>query len=77
MGDRAMLSGPWRAAPVIAGVEATLTDVQAHRSHTAHYGNAPHSELGRSLSAFGLSPQQPRMPHRIRIAAQVSETVES
>ncbi|NCA13723.1 MAG: disulfide bond formation protein DsbA [Proteobacteria bacterium] len=38
IGDRAMLSGTWRAAPVIAVVEATLDDLRAYRSHAAHYG---------------------------------------
>lgn len=38
IGDRAMLSGTWRAAPVIAVVEATLADLRAYRSHAAHYG---------------------------------------
>lgn len=39
IGDRTMLSGTWRAAPVIAVVEATLADLRAYRSHAAHYGS--------------------------------------
>ena len=41
IGDRAMLSGTWRAAPVIAVVEATLADLRAYRSHAAHHGGVP------------------------------------
>jgi predicted DsbA family dithiol-disulfide isomerase len=41
IGDRAMLSGIWRAAPVIAVIEATLADLRAYRSHAAHYGGTP------------------------------------
>ena len=39
IGDRAMLSGTWRAAPVIAVLEAMIADVRAYRSHAAHYGS--------------------------------------
>ena len=39
IGDRAMLSGTWRASPVIAVLEAMIADVRAYRSHAAHYGS--------------------------------------
>jgi predicted DsbA family dithiol-disulfide isomerase len=38
IGDRAMLSGTWRASPVVAVVEAMLDDLRAYRSHAAHHG---------------------------------------
>jgi predicted DsbA family dithiol-disulfide isomerase len=41
IGDRAILSGAWRPAPVIAALEATIADVRAYRSHAAHYGAVP------------------------------------
>ena len=45
IGDRAVLSGMWRTAAVIAVLEATIADVRAYRSHAAHFGVAPDRSL--------------------------------
>ncbi len=41
IGDRAVFSGTWRTAPLIAAVESMLADAAAYRTHAAHFGVAP------------------------------------
>jgi predicted DsbA family dithiol-disulfide isomerase len=41
IGDRAVLSGTWNAAPLIAVIDAQLADEAAYQSWSAHMGNAP------------------------------------
>lgn len=41
IGDRAVLSGTWTAAPLIAVIDAMLADESAYQSWAAHMGSAP------------------------------------
>ena len=41
IGDRAVLSGTWTAAPLIATIDAMLADEAAYASWAAHMGKAP------------------------------------
>jgi predicted DsbA family dithiol-disulfide isomerase len=41
IGDRVVLSGLVKAAPVAAAIDAMLDDVAAYASHAAHHGNPP------------------------------------
>jgi predicted DsbA family dithiol-disulfide isomerase len=41
IGDRAMLSGIWTAAPIAAVIEAMLSDERAYNSWSAHFGAPP------------------------------------
>jgi predicted DsbA family dithiol-disulfide isomerase len=41
IGDRAVFSGLAKAEPIIATVDAMLSDVAAYASHAAHFGSAP------------------------------------
>jgi predicted DsbA family dithiol-disulfide isomerase len=41
IGDRAVLSGVTKAAPVAAAIDAMLDDAAAYASHAAHHGNPP------------------------------------
>lgn len=41
IGDRAVFSGTWRTAPLIAAVESMLADAAAYRTHAAHFGVTP------------------------------------
>lgn len=43
IGDRAMLSGLWIAAPVASVIDAMLDDERAYASWAAHFGPAPQS----------------------------------
>jgi predicted DsbA family dithiol-disulfide isomerase len=39
--DRAVLSGTWRSAPLIAVIDSLLSDAAAYASWQAHFGDAP------------------------------------
>lgn len=41
IGDRAVLSGTWQAAPIAAAIEAMLADAAAYASHAAHHPPTP------------------------------------
>lgn len=41
IGDKAVFSGLWSAAPLIATLEAMLADTAAYASHRAHFGTPP------------------------------------
>ena len=41
IGDRAVLSGFWRLAPIAATVDSMLADAAAYQSYTAHFGGPP------------------------------------
>jgi predicted DsbA family dithiol-disulfide isomerase len=41
VGDKAVFSGIFRAAPLFAAVDAMLADAAAYASHAAHYGPPP------------------------------------
>jgi predicted DsbA family dithiol-disulfide isomerase len=41
IGDRVVLSGLVKAAPIAAAIDAMLDDATAYASHAAHYGNPP------------------------------------
>lgn len=41
IGDRAVLSGFWRLAPLVAALESMLADAAAYDSYRAHFGNPP------------------------------------
>jgi hypothetical protein len=41
IGDRAVLSGTWTAAPLIGVIDAMIADEAAYKSWAAHMGNAP------------------------------------
>lgn len=39
--DRAVFTGIWKAAPIIAAMEAMLDDVATYTAHAAHFGSPP------------------------------------
>lgn len=39
--DRAVFSGIWTAAPLIAAIDAMRSDCEAYASYAAHFGNPP------------------------------------
>ena len=41
IGDRAVLSGTWTAAPLIAVIDSMIADESAYKSWAAHMGSAP------------------------------------
>lgn len=41
IGDRAVFSGIWRPAPLVAAVESMLADAAAYESWKAHFGDPP------------------------------------
>lgn len=41
IGDRAVFSGFWRLAPLVAAIDSMLADATAYRSYTAHFGDPP------------------------------------
>ncbi len=41
IGDRAVFSGTWRAAPLIAATDSMLADAAAYAAHAAHFGGPP------------------------------------
>jgi predicted DsbA family dithiol-disulfide isomerase len=41
IGDRAVFSGFWRLAPLVAAVDAMLADAAAYQSWQAHFGDPP------------------------------------
>jgi predicted DsbA family dithiol-disulfide isomerase len=41
IGDRAVLSGTWKADPLVAVIESQLADEAAYKSWAVHCGNAP------------------------------------
>ena len=41
IGDRAVFSGTWRDAPLIAAIESMLADAAAYASWKAHFGDPP------------------------------------
>jgi predicted DsbA family dithiol-disulfide isomerase len=41
IGDRAVLSGTWTAAPLIAVIDSMIADEAAYKTWAAHMGNAP------------------------------------
>lgn len=41
IGDKAVFSGTWQAAPLIAAIDAMLADAAAYASHAAHFGGPP------------------------------------
>lgn len=41
IGDKAVFSGTWQAAPLIAAIESMLADAAAYATHAAHFGNPP------------------------------------
>ncbi len=41
IGDKIVLSGVWRLAPLAAALDALLTDADAYASHRAHHGPPP------------------------------------
>jgi predicted DsbA family dithiol-disulfide isomerase len=41
IGDRAVFSGVWRAAPLVAAIESMLEDEAAYASWSAHFGGPP------------------------------------
>ena len=43
IGDKAMFSGAWRAAPLIEAIESMLDDSAAYKSWAAHIGPVPKS----------------------------------
>ena len=43
IGDRAVLSGTWRSAPMVAVIESMLADAAAYASWKAHVGDPPAS----------------------------------
>lgn len=43
IGDRAVFSGIWNTAPLIATLESMFQDVAAYASHRAHHGTPPAS----------------------------------
>lgn len=43
IGDKAVLSGCWRAAPVAAAIDALLDDARRYASHAAHFGRPPNA----------------------------------
>ncbi|MCF3652473.1 disulfide bond formation protein DsbA [Synoicihabitans lomoniglobus] len=43
IGDKVVLSGTWRAAPIVAAIDSLLEDAARYTSHAAHFGSAPGS----------------------------------
>ncbi len=43
IGDRVMISGLWKAAPVAAAIDTMLDDATAYAAHAAHFGGPPAS----------------------------------
>ena len=41
IGDRAVFSGLVMAAPLIAAIDAMLSDAAAYAGHAAHFGSPP------------------------------------
>ena len=41
IGDRVMISGLWKAAPIAAAIDAMLDDAAAYAAHAAHFGGPP------------------------------------
>lgn len=41
IGDKAVFSGTWQAAPLIAAIDSMLADAAAYASHAAHFGGPP------------------------------------
>jgi predicted DsbA family dithiol-disulfide isomerase len=41
IGDKAVFSGTWQAAPLIAAIESMLADAAAYATHAAHFGGPP------------------------------------
>ena len=41
IGDKAVFSGTWQAAPLVAAMESMLADSAAYATHAAHFGNPP------------------------------------
>ncbi|HEX8280346.1 MAG TPA: DsbA family protein [Chthoniobacterales bacterium] len=41
IGDRAVFSGFYRAAPIIAALEQMLDDIVSYQAHAAHFGSPP------------------------------------
>lgn len=41
IGDRAVFSGVWRAEPIVATIEAMLSDAAAYASYKTHFGDPP------------------------------------
>jgi predicted DsbA family dithiol-disulfide isomerase len=43
IGDRVVISGLTKAAPLAAAIDAMLEDAKAYASHAAHFGGPPNS----------------------------------
>jgi predicted DsbA family dithiol-disulfide isomerase len=41
IGDKAVFSGTWQAAPLIGAIDAMLADAAAYAAHAAHFGGPP------------------------------------
>jgi predicted DsbA family dithiol-disulfide isomerase len=41
IGDRAVFSGTWKVAPLVAAIDAMLADARAYESWKAHFGGPP------------------------------------
>jgi hypothetical protein len=41
IGDRAVFSGFWRLAPLVAAMDSMLADTAAYKSYKAHFGDPP------------------------------------
>ena len=41
IGDRAVLSGTWQAAPLVAAIDSQMADEAAYQSWAAHMGHPP------------------------------------
>lgn len=41
IGDKAVFSGTWQAAPLVAAIESMLADAAAYATHAAHFGGPP------------------------------------
>jgi len=41
IGDRAVFSGFWRLAPLVAAIDSMLADATAYKSYKAHFGDPP------------------------------------
>jgi len=41
IGDKAVFSGTWQAAPLIAAIESMLADAAAYATHAAHFSGPP------------------------------------
>jgi predicted DsbA family dithiol-disulfide isomerase len=41
IGDKAVFSGTWQAAPLVTAIESMLADAVAYATHAAHFGGPP------------------------------------